>query len=176
MRVSAQRAAEIAQDFCGASSPLERLGWGVGGFVYLSPKPGRVVKVHHGHHFGVELEVYQRLRRMRMTQLHGLHIPRLLSAREDYQLLEMDFVSAPYLLDFAGVLFAPPDYPEDAMEKWHADIAEAYGPNATLAYAVYHSLEQHGLWYMDFRPSNMKLDGLPGLEPYTPPSIDDLPW
>lgn len=176
MAFDPERAARIAQEYCGSKSPLERLGWGIGGFVYLSPKPGRVVKVHHGHHFGVELEVYRRLRRLRLTRLHGLNIPRLLNFSEERQLLEMDFVNTPFLLDFAGVLFSPPDFNDDAMQKWHKDIEEAYGPNAHIAYAVYRFLEKHGMYYMDFRVSNMKLDGLPGLEPYTPPSIDDLPW
>jgi len=41
-----RQAAAVAQEYCKASKPLERLGWGIGGFVYLSPQPGRVVKVH----------------------------------------------------------------------------------------------------------------------------------
>jgi hypothetical protein len=165
----AQRAAEIAQEYCHSPVALECLGWGIGGYVFLSPQPGRVVKVHHGHYYEVELEVYRRLRRLRLTQLFGLNIPRLLGYHEGSRLLEMDFVSAPYLLDFAGVLFAPPDFGDDVMQQWHADIEDAYGPNAHVAYAVHHFLAKHGLYYMDFRVSNMKLDGLPGIEPYPPP-------
>lgn len=56
------------------------------------------------------------------------------------------------------------------------DIAAAYGPNAHVAHAVYDSLARHGMYYMDFGVSNMKLDGLPGLLPYFPPSIDEEPW
>lgn len=85
----------------------------------------------------------------------------------------MDFVSAPYLLDFAGVKFDPPDFSEDTMASWHASLEEFFGPNVSVAYAVYHSLAQHGMYYLDFRPSNMKLDGLPGLQPFEPPAPDE---
>ena len=176
MNTTRRQAAEIAQQYFGTSEPPELHGWGIGGYVYLSPQPGRVVKVHTGHAFHVELEVYRRLRRLRLTRLHGLNIPRVRGFREDVRLLEMDFVSAPFLLDFAGVLFEPPDFEDHVWEDWHRKIDEAYGPNAHIAYAVYESLRKHGMYYVDFRITNMKLDGLPGLAPYTPPSIEDLPW
>jgi hypothetical protein len=171
-----QRAAEIAQEYCHSPAPLERLGWGIGGYVYLSPHPGRVVKVHHGPGLQTEFEVYRRLRRLRLTRLYGLNVPRLLGFDAKLNLLEMDLVSAPYLLDFAGVQFSPPDFSEDVMQHWHRGIEDAYGPNAFIAYAVYEFLAKQGMYYMDFRVSNMKLDGHPGLEPHTPPSSDDAPW
>ena len=59
------------------------------------------------------------------------------------------------------------------MKLWHAGIEEMFGPNAWVAYAVYHSLAEHDLYYRDFRPSNLKLDGLPGLEAVERPSSDD---
>ena len=49
-----------------------------------------------------------------------------------------------------------------------------FGPNVHIAYAVYDSLARHGIYYMDFRPSNLKLENLPGLEPYEPPRFEDL--
>ena len=170
-------AAEIARRYFNLPSPPDPLGWGIGGYVYLSPQPGRVVKVHnHEEGYARELEVYRRLQRLRMTRLHGLTIPRLSSNRDDLRVIEMDFVSAPYLLDFAGVRFSPPDFSDDAMQKWHADIEAVYGPNSSIIYAVYHSLSQHGMYYMDFRVSNVKLDGLSGLQPYDSPGINDAPW
>ena len=95
-----------------------RLGWGISGFVYLSPDLRTAVKVHrHQESFARELEVYERLRRLRMTRLHDLTIPRLRGHARNYNLIQMDFVSAPYLLDFAGVLFDPPDFPSDTMAQ-----------------------------------------------------------
>ena len=175
MELDHTAAAAIAQRYFATSEPLVRLGWGVSGYVYLSPDLRSAVKVHRSEEsFSRELEVYQRLRRLRITQLHGLTIPKLRDFRADMKPIQMDFVSAPYLLDFAGVRFEPPDFSEDTMAIWHAGLEELFGPNVWIVYAVFHSLEQHGMYYTDFRPSNIKLEGLPGLLPFEPPDFDAL--
>lgn len=141
----------------------------------LSPDLRSAVKIHRREEgFARELEVYRHLRRLAITRLHGLTVPKLQGHRSDVKLIQMDFVTAPYLLDFANVTYEPPDFPDDTMERWHAGIEEYFGPNAWVAYAVYNWLAQHGLYYMDFRPSNVKLDGLPGLLPFDPPRFEDL--
>ena len=81
--------------------------------------------------------------------------------------------SPPYRLDFAGVLQRPPDFEQDTVEKWRAKIDWVYGPNSWIAHAVHEELAKHGSWSMDFRPSNMNLKGLPGLEPIPDDSESD---
>lgn len=158
MELDHRSAAEIAEFYFNASAPLVRLGWGISGYVYLSPDLRTAVKVHRrSQSYARELEVYRRLNSLRITQLHGLSIPKLRGHRDDLNLIQMDFVSAPYLLDFAGVLFTEPDFSPDVMADWHAKITEYFGSNAAIAYAVYNSLARHGMYYMDFRPSNLKL-------------------
>ena len=158
MELDPKNAAHIARGYLGTTAELIRLGWGISGFVYLSPDGRTAVKVHrYEESFARETEAYERLRRLRITELHGLAIPKLHDYRSDLKVIRMDVVSAPYLLDFAGVSFSPPDFSEDTMEQWHAGIAEMFGANAHIVYAVYHSLARHGIYYMDFRPSNLKL-------------------
>lgn len=162
-------AAEIARDYVGAKTPLVRLGWGIGGFVYLSPDGRTAVKVHRGEAgFTRETETYLRIRRLRISHLHGIVIPKLHHHRRDIKVFRMDFVNPPFLVDFAGVSFTPPDFPADTMDHWHAGLAEMYGPNVHFAYLIYEALAKHGIYYTDFRPSNLKLDGLEGLEPTNP--------
>jgi hypothetical protein len=174
MEVDHQRAARVAQRYFGTTEPPVRLGWGISGYVYLSPDLRTAVKIHRRQEsFARELEVYRRLRHLRINGLHGLTIPKLRGHRTDLKLIRMDFVSAPYLLDFAGVRFDPPDFSADTMTSWHASIQEFFGPNAWIAHAVYESLAQHDLYYMDFRPSNLNLRGLPGLQPLPQPDHDD---
>ena len=170
MIIDHQKALSTAHRYLNTSAPLTRLGWGVDGFVYLSPDAQSVVKVHHDAQapgYATELEAYRRLRQLRIRQLHGLNIPRLLGHDDTNGVILMDFVSPPFLLDFAGVRFQPPDFPEG----WQAPVEEKFGPNAWIAYLVYESLTKHGIYYTDFRPSNLKLDGYPGLEPW--PAEDD---
>ena len=160
-----------AQRYLKTSLPLKCLGWGIGGFVYLSPDNLSAVKVHRGPGYVAEVKTYRKLRRLGIRQLHGLNIPRLLDYDDANLVIRMDFVNEPFLLDFAGVLFEPPDFSEDVIAAWHADIAEKFGPNAWVAHLVYRSLAKHGIYYVDFRPTNMKLEGLPGLESF--PADDD---
>lgn len=166
MEIDHSAAAEIAKHFFGITAPPTRLGWGISGHVFLSPDLRTAVKVHRREEsFTRELEVYQILRKHRITQLHGLTIPKLRGHRRDMKLIQMDFVNSPYLLDFAGVRYTEPDFSPDTMEAWHADIAEKFRPNEWIVYAVYNSLSKYGLYYIDFRPSNLNITGLPGAEP-----------
>jgi|SRR5687768_3695038 len=81
-------AAEIAQRYFVTTEPLVRLGWGISGYVYLSPDLRTAVKVHRREEsFVQELAVYRRLRRLRITRLHGLTIPKLRSFRSDVNLI-----------------------------------------------------------------------------------------
>ncbi len=163
---------KIAQQFFAISQKPQLLGWGIGGHVFLSPDFSTAVKIHRAEEgYQRELYVYRELARLRINRLHGLNVPKLRATRPHVKLIQMDFVNSPYLLDFAGVRLSPPDFSDETMASWHAGIEEAYGPNSSIAYGVYHFLSQHGMYYMDFRPSNMKLDGLPGLLPM--PSAED---
>jgi hypothetical protein len=162
MELNPVTAAEIARDYIGSNAPLARLGWGIGGFVYLSPDGRTAVKVHRGEEgFTREVEVYQRIRRLRITEIHDVVIPKLHDFRPDLRLIRIDFVVPPFLVDFAGASFRPPDFPSDTMEQWHAGLTDMFGPNVHLVYAVYSALSRHGIWYTDFRPSNLKLEGHP---------------
>ena len=162
MELDHRTAAEIAGLYFNTRAALVRLGWGISGYVYLSPDLRTAVKVHRRcESYARELEVYRRLSRLRITQLHGLSIPKLRGYRDDLNLIQMDFVSAPYLLDFAGVQFTEPDFSPEVMADWHAKIADFYGSNASIAYDVYNSLARHGMFYMDFRPSNLKIADAP---------------
>lgn len=166
MELTSQAAAEIARQYFGAD-PIDQLGWGISGYVYLSPDRRTAVKVHrHEESFRQELSAYKMLHKIGIVELHGLNVPKLRSFNRQLRVIEMDFVIPPFLLDFAGVKFSPPDFSEDVMAHWHAKLEEFFGPNVSVAYDVYHSLAKHGIYYMDFRPSNMKLDGLPGLLPH----------
>ena|SRR6266545_3071247 len=177
MNVDKKTANLIAQQYLGTPLPPDPYAWGISGYVYLSPDLQSVVKVHHRKEgYDTELEVYQRLRRLGLTRLHGLEIPKLRDYRDDLKVIRLDFVNKPFLVDFAGVLFQPPEtlFSAETIEQWHAEIQERFGRNAHIAYAVYHSLAQHGMYYVDMRPSNVNVQGLPGVEPFEAMNSDDL--
>lgn len=145
----------------------------MGGVVFLAPDLRTAIKIHHQPHtFETEVEAYKRLNRAGITSVRGLTVPRPQAYVPTWKLIRMDVVQPPFLLDFAGVLFQPPDFDSDAMADWHARLQFLFGRNLPIIYDVYHMLSRHGIWYMDFRPSNIKLEGLPDYDP-APDAPDD---
>jgi hypothetical protein len=175
MEFNEKYAREVAQGYVGTTEPLKRLGWGVSGFVFLSPDLRTALKVHRNDEgYTTEVKVYKELGRLKISKIRGLTVPKMRDYRDDIRLIKMDVVNQPFLLDFAGVLSQPPDFSEDVMEYWHAQIRERFGSNASVVYEVYHALAQYGLYYVDFRPTNLNLTGLPGLQPDDVADDDDL--
>jgi hypothetical protein len=173
MELDHASAEQIARDYLGATEPLKRLGWGIGGFVYLSPDGRSAVKVHrHEQWFLNEVKAYYRLRSVRASQLHGVTIPKVHDERLDLKLILMDFVTPPFLVDFAGVQFHPPDFPPDTLALWRDRIDEMFGPNAHLAWAVYSALTQYDIWYTDFHPRNLSLENHPEYQEMPPEDFD----
>ena len=174
MRDSSE-AHEIAQRYIGTAAELARLGWGIGGYVYLSPNLRTAIKVfHYRAAYETEKKTYELLRHLKLTTLHGLTIPTLRGFQDDPPLIQMDFVSPPFLLDFAGVTFSPPDFSNEVIAHWHQRIRAVFGANADVVYAVYASLARRGIYYTDIRPSNINLKGLPGLLPDDEAVDEDL--
>jgi hypothetical protein len=165
--------AAIAQRYTKAPGPLKILGSGMGGVVFLAPDLRTAIKIHHQvHTYETEVEAYRRIKRAGITNVRGLTVPKPRAYVPALKLIRMDVVRAPYLLDFAGVLFNRPDFDSDAMAGWHEHLHFLFGRNVSIIYDVYHILSRHGIWYMDFRPSNIKLEGLPDYDA-TPDAEDD---
>ena len=168
MESDAIKFAAIAQKYIGTDEPLARLGWGISGYVYLAPDLRTAVKVlRYRAGFDAEVRTYQMLRRLGFRQLLGFTVPRMLGYRDDLLAIQMDFVRSPYLLDFAGVQFSKPDFSRDVMAHWHQKISEFFSPNEAMIYGIYAALARHGIYYMDFRPSNVNMNGHPDAKPST---------
>jgi hypothetical protein len=48
--------------------------------------------------------------------VNGIVVPTLHDYRRDIRVIRMDVVVPPFLVDFAGVSFTPPDFWSDVME------------------------------------------------------------
>lgn len=177
MELTSEKAHQVAQKYIGTTQPLTRLGWGMGGYVFHSPDFVSAIKVHKtAEQYRTEVRAYSILSQNRITTLFGLTIPVLRDSRDDLLAIKIDFVSPPYLLDFAGVLFQPHDYTDDAIALWLREITRLFGSrNEWIVYAVYAELQKYGIHYMDMRPSNLNPKGLPGID-MSPDDSDDEPY
>jgi len=174
--ITLSQAHAVAQKYIGTQSELTPLGWGMSGFVFATPDARTAVK-HYRYISGflAEATCYRELKRRGVSSLCGFTIPRIHDSSNELRVIRMDIVSAPYLLDFAGAEFTPPQYTKDVMDSWHAKIKSEYGRNAWLAYAVFESLKRIGIYYMDIRRTNLNPLGHPDFEPETE-SADDEPY
>jgi len=78
-----------------------------------------MLKVHrHRHTFAPELAAYQRLGDRNVTRLQGFEFPQLLDHDSELHILELSFVSPPYILDFVEVHLRnrPESYDLDRIE------------------------------------------------------------
>jgi hypothetical protein len=156
------KAIAAAQSFLGTKEALDVLGWGVSGFVFLSPDLMTAIKVHHKPEgFFMEVKAYELLRQHRITQIAGLTVPKLRQADYSRQLIQIDFVSPPFLLDFAGVKFSDPGFPPDTIVENSREVVAKFGANAHIAFAVQYHLRRIGMYYLDLRPGNLNLEGHP---------------
>jgi hypothetical protein len=152
----------VVQHYIGSDRPLAILGYGVSGAVFKAPDLRAAFKVHRSAEgFATETAAYRRLAAAGALSLHGLVIPQMISNQPELRLLQLDIVAPPFLLDFAGVHFSPPDYSVDVMNLWRADIDRQFGLDAWLVHLVHDSLAKLGIYYMDIRPSNINLKGHP---------------
>ena len=174
MDVNEKLAETIARGYLHAQDPLTKLGSGLTGYVFLSPNGQTAVKVHHREEsFIHEVRMYQWLGARAIGPVQGLEIPKMRNYSKDHCLIHMDYVSPPFLVDFAGTQFKPTDFPPEVLEDWYAMIDRRFGPNAWVVYKVKDALEKHGIYYLDFQPRNLNVKGLPGTVPYEPTEDDD---
>ena len=141
----------------------EQLGFGVHGIVFVAEsqtEPGRsAVKIHERESpYRRERDVYLRLRDHDVSEIRGCHVPGLLQYDNELWVIEMEIVTRPYVLDFAGAyLDKPPDYPDEVLAEWRADKQEQFGNRWPGVEAILWSLERNGIYLVDVSPSNVAL-------------------
>jgi hypothetical protein len=76
------------------------LGYGSDGTVWRSSLPTAVKVLHRPEVFAIELECYERLKRAGVNKINGLNVPMLEGSSQALQVIEIQLVKPPYLLDF----------------------------------------------------------------------------
>ncbi len=59
--------------------------------------------------------------------IDGLNVPRLVEFDDELQIIEMEIVKPPYLLDFGKAhLDARPDFPAETMTEWEEQLVDLF--------------------------------------------------
>src|SRR5688572_28971050 len=109
-----ERAYRFAAD---ANRTIQRqLGSGMDGIVLATHQQTAIKALKYQKLYVTERDVYLRLREKQVQTVIGFAVPRMIGYDDNLWVIEMEIVSAPYVLDFAGAyLDRPPDFPPEVM-------------------------------------------------------------
>lgn len=149
-----QRARQYAE-----KSGLEiraELGFGYDGIVFATSCQSAIKALRYRPLYERERDVYLRLQENELSEVLGFIIPRMLHADDELWVIEMEIVSPPFVLDFAGAyLDVPPDYPEEVMQEWRAEKREQFGDRWPIVQGIMREFRQLGIYLADVKPGNI---------------------
>lgn len=140
---------------------VERLGFGIHGRVHVVESKIKgdqsAIKAHRSAAaFRRELAAYERLKGARIVEVLGFHVPQLIRADDDLQVIEMTIVTRPFVLDFAGAyLDARPQFSDEVWAEWEAEKREQFGDRWPAVRAITEVLEGLNIYLVDISPSNI---------------------
>jgi hypothetical protein len=138
-----------------------QIGGGTQGAVFRTSQ-GTAVKALLDWSFYVrERDVYLRLRKLAIDQIHGFWVPRLINHHDELLIIEMDTVHPPYVLDFASAyLDQPPSYMQDSedahvRENWEKEKEEQFEERWPEVRSLVSAFRRHGIFLGDVKPGNV---------------------
>jgi hypothetical protein len=135
-----------------------QVGFGYDGLVFKTDADTAIKGFKHEELYVNEREVYLRLHSLDLFEVCGCRIPRVFANDNTLWCIEMEIVSPPFVLDFAGAyLDTPPDYPPDVMEAWTAEKQEQYGEDWPWVQSIMRELATVGVYLADVKPGNITL-------------------
>jgi hypothetical protein len=138
---------------------IESLGFGAQGIVYSTTRES-AIKIH-GREAGYQRErdVYFRLSEFNVTDVRGLAVPALMQFDDALWILELGFVTPPYVLDFgAAYLDELLDFGEDPHdgEEREKEYRDMFGARWPEVQKVIRAFQSHGIYITDIHPGNIR--------------------
>ncbi|MGD9853373.1 MAG: hypothetical protein AB7U20_00320 [Planctomycetaceae bacterium] len=88
----------------------------------------------------------------------GCRIPHIFANDDDLWCIELEIVSPPYVLDFAGAyLDTPLDFPDDVMAAWRAEKREQDEDDWPWIQRIMADFASMGVYLADVKPGNITL-------------------
>ncbi|MCA9096360.1 MAG: hypothetical protein KDA68_22930 [Planctomycetaceae bacterium] len=103
-----------------------------------------------------ELRVYKRLRENGIGKIGRFSVPELIDFDESLWMIEMQIVSPPFVLDFAGAsVDHPPEYPVEIQEESQRQQAELFEDRWPEVRSLLSSFRRYGIYLTDIHPRNI---------------------
>ena len=135
----------------------QRFGWGYDGIVIGATAGSAIKALGFERLYQRERDVCLRLSQHGVEEILGFAVPQLLGFDDEFWCIEMEIVSPPFVLDFAGAyLDHRPDYPDDVMEEWQDEKLQQFGE---VRWGVVQMIMAHfariGTFLADVKPGNI---------------------
>ena len=103
-----------------------------------------------------ERDAYLRLREYDVSLIRGCNVPQMIAFDDTLEVVEMTFVTRPFVLDFAkATLDRGFDFSEEMIADWHAMKAEEFGGRWGEVQAILRELETMGVFMNDASARNI---------------------
>ena len=154
---AARRAGEYA-----ATNELvicDQLGAGYDGIVLATTAGSAVKSLRYSELYRRERDVYIRLHNNGVEAIAGCNVPRLIDFDDNLQVVEIEIVQPPFVLDFAGAtLDDPPGFPAEVLTAWEAEKREQFGDHWPRVQSVLLAFQRFGIYLADVKPGNIQFE------------------
>ena len=134
----------------------QELGFGYDGIVFSTNFQSAIKALRYQPLYERERDIYVRLQENGVSRIAGFKVPKLMRADDELWVIEMEIVSPPFVLDFAGAyLDRAPDFPDEVMAEWRAEKREQFGTNWPIVQDVMREFRKLGIHLADVKPGNI---------------------
>lgn len=134
----------------------EELGAGFDGIVFATTVETAIKALRWDNLFQREVAVYHRLQEHGIDEIEGFTIPRLVNTDAELRVVEMETVTPPFVLDFAGArLDERPDWPEEVLLEWEVEKREQFGDEWVRVQLMLAVFRRYGIYLADVKPGNV---------------------
>jgi hypothetical protein len=135
------------------------LGDGTDGNVWKTARNTAIKAFNYKKNYDMELACYQRLKERNVTKIMQLAVPRLVGHDAALQVIEMEIVSPPCLIDFGkAYLDHQPEHSAETWQDYNEEQREIWEDRYQEVQAVLWKLKELGIFYRDAKPRNIIFD------------------
>lgn len=135
---------------------VEQLGYGYDGIVYSTDCQSAIKGLRYQELYERERDVYLRLQSRNVQSVCGCKVPQFIDGDDNLWVVEMQIVSPPFVLDFAGAyLDKKPDFPANVMRRWMREKVSQFGDDWPRVQSIMAELARHGVHLADVKPGNI---------------------
>ncbi|MBX3436866.1 MAG: hypothetical protein KF861_05185 [Planctomycetaceae bacterium] len=136
----------------------DELGSGYDGIVFATNRATAVKALRYEELYRRERDVYIRLRDRNVEFVEGFRVPALIGYDDQLWIVEMEFVTPPFVVDFAGAyLDERPQFPAEVYSDWQQEKIDQYGADWPLVQSVMAGFARLGIYLGDVKPGNITL-------------------